>query len=115
MKKLLFYSIITLLTLYSCDDNNHTIVDTKWQSADNTMTFKFETDSTCLMKYYADPDNLNNYESANYVYSYESPSILLLVAPASGFSSYEGTINGNIMKLKIYNSSFDYIDFYKTK
>ncbi len=116
MKKILLISTVLLLVaFYSCDEPYFSIVGTKWQSVDKKMTFKFETDSTCTMNYYINPDNLNDYQSVNYIYSFEDPIIVLLTASVSGFGSYEGIIDGNLMKIKLMNSNFDYIDFNKTK
>lgn len=115
MKKVLFYSIISFIVIFnSCKDENISLIGTKWQSVDRTMTFKFETDTTCTMNFFIDPDNQNEYQTAHYIYFYDNPDIVLLIAPSSGFGSYSGSINGNIMKLKLKDSTFDYINFQKT-
>ena len=115
MKKNLYYLVVLFLVIFnSCKDENISIIGTKWQSADKT-TCKFDTDSTCTMTYFINPNNPEISQTAKYIYSYSNPDIVLLIAPSSGFASYSGSINGNTMKLKLKDSTFDYVDFYKTK
>jgi len=112
MKKILFILFVFFITIqFSCknENENDSLVGTKWESMDKKMCFTFDTDSTCTM------DFSIGKQTVYYTYTYTDPNITLTTPLSTGFGSYTGVVSGDIMKIKIINSNFDDIIFEKIK
>ena len=117
MKNFTFPLVLTLsLIMFSCNrDENISLTGSKWEAVDKTIIIEFQTESACTIKFFIDSTTPIFFQSVEYTYSYENQNITLLTPSSKGFGCYIGTIEGKNMKIKLRDSSFDYIELKKIK
>jgi len=114
MKKLgYFLSVFLVFTMFSCLQEDNSITYSEWESSDKTMYFTFESQTTCKLEIFLDPEDKTYKESATYTYVFNNPSIILTAPKGSGFKHYEGNISGDEMKIKVQNTTGEELVFYR--
>lgn len=108
-----FLTSILVFTLFSCMPEDNSLVNSEWESSDETMYFTFESQSICRLDLYLDPEDKTYKESATYTYIYNDPEITLTVPKGTGFNNYEGNISGDEMKIRIQNTTGEELVFYR--
>lgn len=86
---------LLLLTIVSCNSSEiDDMGNTKWSNSEGSITFEF-FDSYCNCMVDIDKQE----KEIGYSYEFEKPNIYLYVPASTGYSNYEGTIDGHKMIL----------------